>query len=495
MRRAVPIVLCLLVVAAAPASPPAQSKRSAALTAALASTPAGGRLTAWVFFTDKGGAGRASAGQGASLLTPRARSRRALRGRVAALTSDDLPLSASYVDAVAAAVSRVRQRSRWLNAVSVEATPAQLQAIEALPFVARLDVVRRYRRREEEPLRAEEPPARSAVSGPRRRPHSPLALDYGSSLGQLAQLGVPDVHAMGLHGDGVVIAVFDSGFNSLNHEVFSSLRIVAAHDFVNGDDDVGDGSDLGEGSHGTETLSVLAGFQDGQLIGPAFASDVILAKTENTASETPVEEDNWAAAAEWAESLGADVISTSLGYLDYDSPFPSYGFADMDGRTAISTRAAEMAAARGVVVVASAGNSGFDAGHNTLGAPADGARVLAIGAVTSSGARASFSSVGPSTDGRIKPDFAAQGVNVKVALPGTVSRYGTASGTSFSCPLAAGVVALLLQLNPTASVDDVAGVLRATASQAGRPDNLLGWGIVDARAAALGWTPALPAAR
>jgi len=237
------------------------------------------------------------------------------------------------------------------------------------------------------------------------------------------------------------------------------------------------------------------GLQEGQLIGPAFGADFILAKTENTDSETPVEEDNWAAAAEWAESLGADVISSSLGYLEYDSPFPSYTFRDMNGQTALSTRAAEMAAERGVVVVNSAGNSGFDNAHNTLGAPADGAHVLAIGAVDPRGARASFSSVGPSADGRIKPDFAAQGVSVKVASPGTVSAYGTANGTSFSCPLTAGVVALLLQVNPAASPDDVAGVLRATASRAGIPDNLLGWGIINAGVAAQAWRPAASTVR
>jgi subtilisin family serine protease len=227
-------------------------------------------------------------------------------------------------------------------------------------------------------------------------------------------------------------------------------------------------------------------------VGPAFGAHFILAKTENTDSETPVEEDNWAAAAEWAESLGADVISSSLGYLEYDSPFPSYTFRDMNGQTAISTRAAEMAAARGVVVVSSAGNSGPDPQHNTLGAPADGAHVLAIGAVTAAGTRTSFSSVGPSADGRVKPDLAAQGQAVRVALPGTVNRYGTANGTSFSCPLTAGVVALLLQVNPGAGVDDVAAVLKATASQAAAPDNLLGWGIVNAHAATLGWSPHQP---
>jgi subtilisin family serine protease len=485
VKRALAAVFGLLFVAATPATKPAvTAKSSAALTEALGQASRGDTLVAWVFFSDKGTPAELRSAQARAYMTPRAASRRRLRGQVTGATLQDLPLSASYVEKVAAAVVRVRQRSRWLNAVSVEATRAQLEAVEALPFVTRLDLVRRYRVRQDERAGAPDAPARSA--SPTRKA-SATAIDYGASSGQLAQIGVPPLHEMGFHGEGVVVAVFDTGFNSLNHEVFSSMRIVAARDFVNGDDDVSDGSDQGDGSHGTMTLSVLGGLQEGQLVGPAFAADFILAKTENTASETPVEEDNWAAAAEWAESLGADVISSSLGYLVYDSPFPSYSFRDMNGQIAISTLAAEMAAARGVVVVNSAGNSGANAEHNTLGAPADGAHVLAIGAVAPSGARASFSSVGPSADGRTKPDVAAQGQSVRTAFPGSVSRYTTANGTSFSCPLTSGVVALLLQVNPGASPDDVAGVLRATSSQAGAPDNLLGWGIVDARTAATAW--------
>ena len=482
MKRTLLALFGLLLLGAAPAAPDRAPKRSPALAEAMGQPIRGGNLVAWVFFTDKGDKAEARAAASLAPMTPRAASRRRLRGAVTGAAVEDLPLVTGYVDAVAASVGRVRQRSRWFNAVSVEATPRQLEAIE---FVARLDLVRRYRRRADE---RPEPDPVSLARNPVRKP-AVAVIDYGTSLGQLAQIGVPAVHEMGFHGEGVVVAVFDAGFNSLNHEVFSYLHIVAAHDFVNGDDDVADGADQGEGSHGTETLSVLGGFQEGQLVGPAFAADFILAKTENTQSETPVEEDNWAAAAEWAESLGADVISSSLGYLDFDSPFPSYTFRDMNGQTAISTRAAEMAAARGVVVVNSAGNSGDDPQHNTLGAPADGAHVLAIAAVGPGGTRASFSSVGPSADGRIKPDLAAQGQAVRVALPGTVNRYGSASGTSFSCPLTAGAVALLLQLNPTATPDDVAGVLRATASQAGHPDKLLGWGIVNAQAAATAWTP------
>jgi subtilisin family serine protease len=484
MNKIVAAALGLLFVAATPAAPPAPvAKRTPALTQALGQAAWGGTLVAWVFFADKGTPDDVRAAEARATMTPRAASRRRLRGTVAAATFEDLPLAAHYLDRVAATGVRIRQRSRWLNAVSVEATAAQLEAVESFGFVARLDLVRRYRRRDEE--RGNGPDAAVRSASPARKA-SPTAIDYGASDGQLAQIGVPALHDMGFHGEGVVVAVFDTGFNSLNHEVFSSMRIVAARDFVNGDDDVADG-DRGDGSHGTMTLSVLGGRQEGQLVGPAFAADYILAKTENTASETPVEEDNWAAAAEWAESLGADVISSSLGYLQYDSPFPSYSFRDMNGQTAISTRAAEMAAARGVVVVNSAGNSGPNAEHNTLGAPADGAHVLAIGAVTPTGGRASFSSVGPSADGRTKPDLAAQGQSVRVAFPGSVSLYTNANGTSFSCPLTAGVAALLLQVNPSATPDDLAGVLRSTASQAGAADNLLGWGVVNAQAAAAAW--------
>jgi subtilisin family serine protease len=486
VKRTLFAVPGLLLLAATPAAPDLAAKRSPALATAMEASR-GGQLVAWAFFADKGEAAEARVAAARVPMTPRAASRRRLRGQVPAATVDDLPVVSAYLDKVAAAVGRIRQPSRWLNAVSVEATPAQLQAVEALPFVARLDLVRRYRRRNDE-LRLD-PDSSAQSRSPLRKP-SVGVLDYGASLGQLAQIGVPAVHEMGFHGEGVVVAVFDAGVDSLNHEIFSSLHIVATHDFVNGRDDIGNGPGQGEGSHGTMTLSVLGGFQQGQLVGPAFAADFILAKTENTASETPIEEDNWAAAAEWAESLGADIISSSLGYLEYDSPFPSYTFRDMNGQTAISTRAAEMAAARGVVVVNSAGNSGGNAEHNTLGAPADGAHVLAIGAVDPTGVRVPFSSVGPTADGRIKPDLAAPGQAVRVAMPGSVSRYGNASGTSFSCPLTAGVVALLLQVNPSASPDDVAGVLRATSSQAGAPDNLLGWGILNARAAATAWMPA-----
>jgi subtilisin family serine protease len=433
----------------------------------------------WVYFRDKGP--DATARLQTVTLSARARTRRALRGSTKGVTLEDLPLAASYVAEVAGRVTRVRQQVRWLNAMSVEASDDQIASLERLPFVARVDLVRGYRRRADDEGAGRAQATVSSMGASRPGPSAArAAFDYGLSAGQLTQIGVPAAHEMGLHGEGVMVAVFDAGFDTLSHEAFAAMSIADRHDFVNGDDDVANGRDRGEGSHGTETLSVLGGWAPGHLIGPAFNATYILAKTEDTSSETPVEEDNWAAAAEWAEAHGADVISSSLGYLTFDPGFPSYTAGDMDGQTAISTRAADLAAERGVVVVISAGNEGSSTLHNTLGAPADGRLVLAVGAVTSSGARAAFSSVGPTADGRIKPDVAAQGVAVTAAAPGTASAYTSVNGTSFSCPLTAGVVALVLQARPTATVSEIEDVLRATASQAAQPDNLLGWGIVDA---------------
>jgi subtilisin family serine protease len=287
--------------------------------------------------------------------------------------------------------------------------------------------------------------------------------------------------------------MFDSGFDNLAHEAFATTHILARHDFVNGDEDVGDGFDRGEGSHGTGTLSVLGGFRPGELIGPAYAAEFLLAKTEDTDSETPVEEDNWAAAAEWAEALGADVVSSSLGYLSFDAPFASYSSADMNGSTAVTTQAADRLAARGVVVVTSAGNAGYDPTHNTLGAPADGRLVLSVGAVGWMGERAAFSSVGPTADGRIKPDVAALGVFVTAASSTSSTELTFVSGTSFSCPLAAGTIALVLQAHPEYTVDQVLAVLRSTARQSSAPDNLLGWGVIDALAAVFATAPSVVA--
>jgi subtilisin family serine protease len=449
------------------------------LETAIRQERTGHRHLVWIYLRDKGTTAD-TLGTAPGITSNRARMRRGVRGTATAKTSiQDIPVQRSYVERIRAGVVRVRHESRWMNAVSAEATASQIDALATLPFIDRIDVLRRYRRGAGErldPYDGINPiDARSRARPGALAPRDDL-LDYGSSLDQVAQIGVPELHARGLSGRDVVVAVFDSGFPMLSHDVFRTTTIVAERDFVNGLDSVRDSVD----AHGTATLSVLGGFREGELIGPAYGASFLLAITEDARSETPIEEDNWVAAAEWAEAMGADVISSSLGYLEFDLPHTSYTDRDMDGETAITTRAAAMAAERGVIVVNSAGNAGWDPDRNTLGAPADGLRVLATGAVDLLGERAPFSSVGPTADGRIKPDLAALGVRAKVAHPRSPSSYARASGTSFSCPLTAGVVALLLQAHPTYTVDQVLHALRSTASQSEAPDNLLGWGLIDA---------------
>ncbi|MCH7772047.1 MAG: S8 family serine peptidase, partial [Bacteroidetes bacterium] len=188
---------------------------------------------------------------------------------------------------------------------------------------------------------------------------------------------------------------------------------------------------------------------------------------------------NWIAALEWADSIGVDVTTTSLSYLDYDPPFQSYTWEDMDGNTALITIAADLAVKLGIVVVNSASNSGFNPNHNTLGAPADGDSVITVGAVGSDGERSGFSSVGPTVDGRIKPDLMAMGSGVYVARSSSPTSYGNSSGTSFSCPILAGAAALVLSVDPTLTPMEVLELFRQTASQSNNPDRLMGWGIIN----------------
>jgi subtilisin family serine protease len=284
--------------------------------------------------------------------------------------------------------------------------------------------------------------------------------------------------------------MFDTGFRK-DHVAFAPAytdgRVLAEHDFVFGDGNTQNelGDDPSQHNHGTLTWSTLGGQADGNLYGPAYGADFILAKTEDIRSETQVEEDNWMAAVEWADSIGADVISSSLAYSDW------YVYANFDGDQAVTTIAADMAAEMGIVVCNSASNSGPSAG--TIAAPADADSIVTVGAVTSLGTIASFSSRGPTFDGRIKPEVCAQGVQTTCASPSGTTGYTTASGTSLSCPLVGGCAAVLLSAHPDWTPMQVREALMMTASQSATPDNNYGWGIVDLLAAVnYSYEPFLP---
>ena len=382
----------------------------------------------------------------------------------------DVPVTDSYVQEIKNNVIGIRHKLKWFNAITAKVNKDQIQKLKTLPFVKKIDLVRTLKRK----IDIDYVDDLSIT-----REKSVANIDYGSSAPQNNLVNIPEVHDLGYTGKGVIVGVFDGGFNNLNHQSLSPLDIQDTYDFVSNDNDVSDnGYSTGEGNHGTQTLSAMAGNRPGQLVGPAFGATFLLAKTEFGPTETTQEEDNYAAALEWAESKGVWIVSSSLGYRDFDNSSDSYSWQDFDGNTAISTKAADIAGGKGILVITSAGNSG-NGSNNTLGAPADGDLVLAVGATNSSGNRVSFSSVGPTADGRIKPDVMAQGSSVRVASPSNDAAYNSVNGTSFSCPITAGSAALLYEANPFATNIEMMDVLRNTANNASSPNNLNGYGVIN----------------
>lgn len=431
----------------------------------------------WIYFIDKGPISLKEIIDPTSVISQRSLERRKkIQNRNDLIDFLDLPVYDSYVQKLIPRISKFRQNSKWLNAVSVEASLVAIKDIIKFDFVRQVELIEVYHKRYD----VEDKSVFKTIT----IPNAPMALNYGQSLTQNQQINVPAVHNSGNYGQGILVGVFDTGFNRLTHESFSQMNILTTYDFVNNRPYVGDGQGgQGTGTHGTQTLSTIGGYKEGQLIGPAFGATYILAKTENTASETPIEMDNWLRAVEWADSIGVDVISSSLGYLDFDPPYPSYTWQNMDGNTTVVTIGADLAVKRGIVVVNSAGNEGFNSTRNTLIGPADGDSVIAVGAVGSSGTRVSFSSVGNTVDGRIKPDIMAMGSGVRAASTSSDIGYTSVSGTSFSCPLSAGVAALILSENPKLTPMQVRDALRNTANNASTPNREYGWGIINAQLA------------
>lgn len=387
--------------------------------------------------------------------------RRTFRANLQTESWYDLSVDPAAIDSIRLSGAAIRTISRWLNAVSVSADSLSLENLRGLSFISKITPVAVFK----ETL----PPIENM---PFRGPAKPAVFDYGQSQQQVAQLEIDSLHNTGLSGHGVMIGVMDTGFDT-SHVAFRRMtdenRVIATHDFLNGDSNVMDLYTSQRG-HGTAVLSCLGGFDEGHLVGTAFGADFILAKTESLYTyEEVFEEDCWVAAAEWMESLGVDIISSSLGYTDW------YDTTQLDGHTAVITQAANIANSLGVIVVNSAGNEGDNPRWRKVTPPSDGDSVLAIGAVDANGSIASFSSRGPTADGRIKPDICAMGVADWVAI--YTGGYGALSGTSFAAPLIAGGVALLLESHPDWTLADVISALKAASSRATQPNNSYGWGI------------------
>ena len=415
-----------------------------------------------VFFNNKTGTPFNISSPG-SFLSERALQRR--ENQEIEIKEEDLPVNPAYVTQVRNAGIKVLYRTKWMNGVLVEATAAQLPTIAGLSCVSSVEEVA--------------PGARPSVNGRIRSSKKFKETDGASAATdvQLSLIGLDNLHRQ-YNGEGMLIAVLDAGFPgadtiSLFKRVFTEGRFDAAtsFDFVSGGSNV-----FRHNDHGTKVWSIIAGYKVNQYKGGAHKAKFILFVTEHSSTEYRVEEYNWLFAAERADSAGVDVINTSLGYFDFDDNDMNYSVADLDGETAIITRAAEIAASKGIAVVVSAGNEGLG-NPTSIGAPADGPSVLSVGAVTSTGIRSGFSSTGPTADGRIKPDIAAMGTAVSIS--NAAGAIVTGNGTSFSAPLMTSLVAVSWQRQPSLKVQALFDTIRVHGNQHDNPDNLLGHGIPD----------------
>ncbi len=382
------------------------------------------------------------------------------------ITERDFPPNPSYLSEISKTGAKVLYKSRWINGALIQTDAATLTKILNLTFVRGLEGkgdIRNARLNEQ-----------GQTINKKDKFGNEGILDNGLSQTQLAMLGADKMHTKGFHGEGMLIGVLDSGFLNANkltffNDLFNNKRVIGTWDFVNNESNV-----YNDHNHGTNVLSCMAAFENSRIVGTAYKASYLLLTTEDVASETKREEANWLFGAEMADSVGVDVINTSLGYTEFDNPIQNYKYTDMNGDRALATRAADWAAQAGILVVASAGNDGSGS-WKYIGTPADADSIIAVGAVSSSQNIASFSSYGPSVDGRVKPELSAQGSNTTIG--NTNGTVGLSSGTSFSSPLMAGFAASFWQAFPNLTNMQVREYLIRSANQYTNPDNRVGYGI------------------
>lgn len=419
-----------------------------------------------------------------------------------AIDSTDLPVTPRYIDSLrlAGAVT-ILNVSRWLNQVSIQTTDAAaLAKINGLPFVRSVSAIA-ARTTGGRAIKSIETNSLSNTRYPISTIQSPITnislsqypnnlfrttadfFSYGSSYNQVHMHNGEFLHNIGLRGQNIIIGVLDGGFfNYTNLRAFDSARlngqILGTYDFVARETSVTE-----DDAHGMQCLSVIAANIPNQFVGTAPKASFYLFRSEDGASEYPIEEHNWVCATERTDSAGGDMISSSLGYSDgmSNSVF-NHTYAEMDGNTTIATRGADLGAKKGMLIVNSAGNDGGGS-FNYISAPADGDSVMAVGAVNASGAVANFSSYGPTSDGQVKPDVASQGVSTVVQS--TNNTIGTNNGTSFACPNIAGLAACLWQGFQEYNNIKILNALRQSGSKATAPDNRVGYGIPDVRKAVM----------
>lgn len=384
----------------------------------------------------------------------------------------DVPITAEYINKLRKKGITIINKLKWFNAVSCYLTEKEIKEIGKENYVLKIEKVKTIRFKNT---------FKNKINDNLNKSAKVFYYDYnyGNSYNQLILSKIPLLHKLGIIGTGVRVGMLDTGFDWERHESLKNSTIIAEYDFVNRDGKTANepGDPYTQHNHGTYCFSIIGGYDNGELIGAAFGASFVLAKTENVSSETQVEEDNYAAALEWMDSLGVDITSGSLGYSEFDDF--SYSYSDMDGKTTICTRAAEIAFSKGMLIVASAGNEG-NSPWRYITAPADGFNVIAVGSVDNANRISGFSSRGPSADGRIKPDVVAQGSNVYGAIASTTNNYSFLSGTSAAAPIVSGTAALLLSAYPHLTNKQLRSILLYSSDNSSNPNNDRGYGLISA---------------
>lgn len=382
------------------------------------------------------------------------------------IDSTDLPVCRKYVDEIRNQGVNILVIGKWENFVTVSCNDSSLiDRIATLPFVRATEKVWIAPKAGSSTMSTERD---SLINKPTVHPDS----IYGLAINQIQLSNGDKLHEAGFKGQGMTIAVIDAGFHNADKiAAMQNIRILGTKDFVNPQADI-----FAESSHGMMVLSCIGMNQPDVMTGTAPEASFWLLRSEDEYSEHLVEQDYWAAAVEFADSVGVDVLNTSLGYYAFDDKSKDYKYRDLDGHHALMSRQASRIADKGMVLVCSAGNSGMGS-WKKITPPGDADNVLTVGAIDKKALLAPFSSIGNTADGRIKPDVVAVGLGSDVM--GTNGNQGKANGTSFSSPIMCGMVTCLWQAHPELTAKELIELVRKSGDRATFPDNIYGYGVPD----------------